>query len=570
MPHVGGQNERPFHQAEQQRQHDDLGHVPEEIAQLTLDEEERRKGHHRGHNCRKHGGQHLQRAVDGRTRSVFAHLVMSIDVLGNDNPVIHEDANHEDHPKQADDVDRHPEHPRENEHARKRHWNGQRHPKRESDVQEQRQQNHHQQEADHPVVHEQVNPLVEHDRTVSDDVQVQAGADGFGLVVVAVDVAPHQGGDVQNALCREVVHRDDHGGRPIVPIPRGVVFRPPVANLCDVRQPNDAPVGKRPNDNVLNGLGIVTPESPPDNQFLAIGLQPAARGLDVRSANRRTDLGDRQIQFRQAVGPHRHFNLFTREPAQAHLTDSLQGAQVLFDAARFPFQGPQIVHPRHGKRDGHAFRLPLEHNRRLHPCRERSDAVHCVFDVLKDVVGLVGVFDRDRDVSGILTAHRFDLIQPRNALEVFFNFGHNALFNFRWRRPGIDDLNLNRLGLNDWKKVAFDGAQTHPAGHQQRDHQQVADEVVFDEIPNQPFHGSALREFHQHPLIGTGNWLCQHLHAFLQPPHKHDVGIAMQHLHRHECQQPVFHDKHFGSVAREQHLVQGHDALQGATFHVAA
>ena len=41
VPHVRRQNEGPLHKAEQQGEHDDLGHVAEEIPQLAFDEEER-------------------------------------------------------------------------------------------------------------------------------------------------------------------------------------------------------------------------------------------------------------------------------------------------------------------------------------------------------------------------------------------------------------------------------------------------------------------------------------------------------------------------------------------------
>ena len=143
VTHVCRQDESPLHKAEQQGEHDHLGHVAEEVPQLAFDEEEGCERDHGRDNRSKHRRQHFHRAIDGGLGSAFAHLVMPVDVLCNHNSVIHQDANHEDHPKQADDVDGHPQHAREDEHAGERHGNGKCHPKREADVQEQRQQKDH-------------------------------------------------------------------------------------------------------------------------------------------------------------------------------------------------------------------------------------------------------------------------------------------------------------------------------------------------------------------------------------------------------------------------------------------
>ena len=333
MTDVCRQDEGTLHKAEQQGEHDHLGHVAEEIAQLAFDEEEGCERDHGRDNRGKHRRQHFHRAIDGGLGSAFAHLVMPVDVLRNHNPVVHEDANHEDHPKQADDVDGHPQHAREDEHARERHGNGKRHPKREADVQEQRQQKDHEQEPHHAVVDQKINPLVQDDRPVADDVQLQSGPDAFCLGVVPFDVAPHERRHLQDALGIQAVHGDHHGRRSVVPVAGRVVFGPLVANLCHVRQTHDAPVGKGPHHNVLQRFSIVAPKPATHNQLLPFRLQPPPRRLDVGGTDGSAHFGDGQVQFGQAVGAHRHLDLLPRKAAEAHLAQTFQRPQVLLDAA---------------------------------------------------------------------------------------------------------------------------------------------------------------------------------------------------------------------------------------------
>ena len=167
---------------------------------MAFDEEERRERNHGRDDGGKHGGQHFHGAINGGLGSILAHLVVPVDVLRNHNPVVHKDANHEDHPKQADDVDGHPQHACEDEHACERHGDGKRHPKREADVQEQRQQKDHEQETHHAVVDQQIDALIQDDRTVADDVELQPCPDALRLSVVPFDVAPNKRRHIQDAF----------------------------------------------------------------------------------------------------------------------------------------------------------------------------------------------------------------------------------------------------------------------------------------------------------------------------------------------------------------------------------
>ena len=345
MTDVRRQNEGALHKAEQQGEHDHLGHVAEEIPQLAFDEEEGCKRDHGRDNRGKHRRQHFHRAIDGGLGSAFAHLVMPVDVLRNHNPVVHEDANHEDHPKQADDVDGHPQHAREDEHAGERHGNGKRHPKREADVQEQRQQKDHEQEPHHAVVDEQINALVQDDGPVADDVQLQSRPDAFCLGVVPFNVAPHERRHLQDALRIQAVDGDHDGGRSVVPVSGRVVLGPLVPNLRHVRQTHDAPVGKGPHHDVLQGFGIVTPKPSAHNQLLPFRLQPPPRRLDVGGSNGGGHLCEGQIQFSQTVGAHRHLDLLPRKAAETHLAQAIQGPQILLDASRFALERAKVFHP---------------------------------------------------------------------------------------------------------------------------------------------------------------------------------------------------------------------------------
>ena len=319
VPHVRRQNEGPLHKAEQQREHDDLGHVAEKIPQLAFDEEESRECDHGRDNRCEHCGQDFHGAIDGGAHSVFAHLEVPVDVLCDDNSVVHEDANHEDHPKQAGDVDGHPQHACKDEHASERHRNGKRHPKSQTDVQEQGQQKDHEKETHHAVVDQQLNALIQDDRPVTDDVQLQPRAHARCLGVVPFDVAPRERRHLQDALRIQAVDREYDGWRSVVPISRRIVFGPLVPNLRHVRQTQDASIGEGTHHNVLYGFGIVATKPATHNQLLPFRLQPSSCRLDVGSTDGRPHLCNGQVQFGQSVGAHRHLDLLPWKAAETHL-----------------------------------------------------------------------------------------------------------------------------------------------------------------------------------------------------------------------------------------------------------
>ena len=65
---------------------------------------------------------------------------MLVNIFGNDDAVIHKDSNHQDHSKQGNHVDGYPQMSSDQEHAHEGNWNGQRHPKGDPDIEEQRQE----------------------------------------------------------------------------------------------------------------------------------------------------------------------------------------------------------------------------------------------------------------------------------------------------------------------------------------------------------------------------------------------------------------------------------------------
>ena len=387
VAHVRRQNEGPFDQTENQGQHDDRGHVPKEIAQLSFDEKERCEGHHGGDNGRKNRRQNFHGAVDGRRVLVLAHLKMPVDVLCNHNPIVHKNPDHQNHSKQADDVDGHPCHAGKNEHAGEGHWDGQSHPKGQTNVQEQRQQNHHQQKANHPIVHEQINALVQHHRTVPDDVEVKTRPHLLGLFVVGRDVIPRQFRHLQNALRGEVVHGHDHRRLSIVPASGRIVVRPSVMDLRHVRQSNHLAVEVGTDHDVLQGLRVVATETSANNPLLAVRFQTPSCGLYVGRPDCPGHLRQGHVQLGQSIGKDGHFHFFSWKTTEIHLADALQGAQVLFNSTGLPLQSAQVLCPSDGKGHCHTDGFLLEHSGRFHAHRKGGNAVHSVLDILQNVIG---------------------------------------------------------------------------------------------------------------------------------------------------------------------------------------
>ena len=100
MTDVSRKNQRAFHEGEHQCQNDDRRHIPEKVAESPFDIKEGREGDHRGENSGKHGGQDFQGSVDRGIQAGSASFVVLVDVFSDDNAVVHQNANHEDHSKQ--------------------------------------------------------------------------------------------------------------------------------------------------------------------------------------------------------------------------------------------------------------------------------------------------------------------------------------------------------------------------------------------------------------------------------------------------------------------------------------
>jgi len=136
---VGRKEQESLDQRNGQRRDDNKGHFREEISGSTVQEEERREGD----NGRQYGTHyrrnHLYSTVQCCTKQRLSTLKVRIDVLGDDNPVVHENTDNHDHTEQRDNVDGNAEIGRQNEHPCKRNRDTNSYPEGQTQVQEKRQ-----------------------------------------------------------------------------------------------------------------------------------------------------------------------------------------------------------------------------------------------------------------------------------------------------------------------------------------------------------------------------------------------------------------------------------------------
>ena len=323
MTDVSRQNQGAFYQGKNQGQDDHGRHVAEEIPQLAFDVVKRRKRYHGGDDRGKHRRQDLQRPVDGGLHSRGPAFIMLVDVLRDDDAIVHQNADDEDHPKEGNHVDGHAHVPRKQEHPHERHRNRQSHPERQADVEEQRQKQHHEDEPDDAVVHQQIDALVEHGTRIADDLDACVAL----ACVVGSDVAADIVGDVQNGFRRQVVDGDHCGRFAVEPTTRRVVLRPALADVGNIAEPHHPAIGIRPQDDVVKSAGLVLPETPADDDFFVGCFEATARGFEVGIAHGGGYLRNGQVEFVQIALPQAHLYFFIWEATEQDLRDALNGPQ---------------------------------------------------------------------------------------------------------------------------------------------------------------------------------------------------------------------------------------------------
>ena len=116
----------------------------EQFAFATWHEEHRQKSDHIGGHGEKHRTCNLPSAENGGIECVHAFLPLLVDVLSNDDGIVHDDAKGHEKREERDHVDRSAADRQEKESAQNRNRNAEHDPKRKARLQEQTEHQQHQ------------------------------------------------------------------------------------------------------------------------------------------------------------------------------------------------------------------------------------------------------------------------------------------------------------------------------------------------------------------------------------------------------------------------------------------
>ena len=227
-------------------------------------------------------------------------------------------------------------------------------------------------------------------------------------------------------------------------------------------------------------------------QLFVHTLDGAAGQFDVGIAHGQRGLLKGEAVGAQVLFAKSDFNLFFREAAEIHFRDAVYGEQVVLYLAGVALEGAQIHIAGKGVTDGKADVLLPENDGRLHAGRERADAVHRVFHVLQDEIGLIALEHLNRDRSAVFLRYRGILFYASDALEVLLDFLDHAFFHFFGRCPGIDDLDLDKAAFHFREESGLHVQQAYNPHNEDGKHDQVGGQREFDEVVDKSSHGDAL------------------------------------------------------------------------------
>ena len=414
---------------------------------------------------------------------------MAVDAFPDHDGIVHQHAENQNEGQHRQGADLEIDIRKHGDGAEQRDGNAGGHPHGEAEPQEERQYDQHERQAAERRGVEHTHALLEFQRIVGPDGQLQAFGQGWAH---RGDVSLHVPGDLHDVFGVELRYLEHHRGL-AVEAGEEVAFLESVAYVRDLAQGHVGAVLPGEHDHALKLLSPVGLPLGAQQDFAVPRLDGTARHVERAVAHGMGDLIEGQAVPAQRVFRNLDGNLVGAYVGDGHLRYAVDGGKFvpqllcdLLEDALVRIAGQRRVqyvamHGHHG--NGGFFRLH----------RKTVDGIDpALYFVQGD--NLVGVDLKFRiDDAGAFAGDRVNLVDARNALDGFLDADAYALFDFFRRRTEVghgdgDDGNVERREL-----FLIDGENRKEATDTQDGHQQVGGNRIAREPGDCRVHGLSPR-----------------------------------------------------------------------------
>ena len=175
MPHVAGQDQHRFHEAERQGATDHDRKRADELAELTLNEPQWEERHDAGEDGGDDRPEDLLCPLDRGDQGRFIAVIPGLDVLRDNDRIVHQQTENDDHSEHREEIERDADDLHDDQRAAERNDQPEPHPRRHAPVEKEQQGCEHQKRAPAGVTDQQVEPALDKAGEIRMSLHVAAG-----------------------------------------------------------------------------------------------------------------------------------------------------------------------------------------------------------------------------------------------------------------------------------------------------------------------------------------------------------------------------------------------------------
>ncbi len=299
------------------RQHEEHHHRhhPQHRAEIARQEGERAEDHRGGAERGQHVGKDLARALHRRLHRAAPLFAQPGDVFGDDDGIVHQQADHDQQAQRGHQVQRIADCPHQGDAAHEADRQAHRHPEGKAKAEEQPQHRKDQRQPLKPVDHHEGQPFAHHGGAVGGDFHGYARRRlGAFIVEKGVDRVDHP----QAVFGAGLGDIEDRGGL-AVEQDHIVIDGKMLGDIGNIAQPHLPARRRRAHEQIGQFLGAAPFLGDPDQQALGLGVEAARRHVEAAGADHAADGRRRQAEFAQRLGAQGDLKLKRREAVDIDL-----------------------------------------------------------------------------------------------------------------------------------------------------------------------------------------------------------------------------------------------------------
>ncbi len=405
---VGREDEEALDERDEEDGDDDQRDRLDELPHRSAHEDQRREGGDGGEDGEDDGDADLAGAVDGRREVRFSELALLVDVLADDDGVVHDDPQRQDEGEEGDHVDGDPKDRHQKERPEEGDGDAEHDPQGEADLEKEPQDDEDEDEADGGVLQKQVPAALE------ELARVVPGGDPHRRrqqLALSLHVIVDDARDLRRLLLAdpEDLH---HRRRLAVEGGRRVGLLEGVAHGGDVAEAHQGAVGLGEDDDVGVLRADVAPLLGAQQDLPPFGADRSAGQIEGGAAHLLRNLVKGEIVTPQVLFGDLDGDLVGAHSAEVDLGNLLESEEVVahdFGPFAQAALGDVAIDD---DRDDLAPGEELGDQRLLGVKGKGRDAVDLALDVLQHRVGIGPLADLDQNPPHPLGGCRLDLLDP--------------------------------------------------------------------------------------------------------------------------------------------------------------